>query len=945
MAKSDRLSGGGYHRKKVDMAGGGEYAAAGSSEHLNGDIALSDGMSGPTRKSINLNAGTFRVPMQVHTLANMTPAERKDLEHRFKLELEQIQILQKKIGMHRVNGPSLSDVNNCSNKQQNGRQTETFRQSFSGKKMTSSNQNSSGCKRGYSGRFEAAKPVSVGNALVMKQCDTLLKRLMSHQYAWIFNIPVDVVKLNIPDYFTVIKRPMDLGTIKQKLSSGVYSSPLEFLDDVRLTFTNAMTYNPPTNDAYIMADTMSKFFEQRWKPIGKKVQASETQSQPLLSKPVISEEVEITKSMPVNKKQKVRSADYDEVPKPVKQKMNDADRLKLGREIELLLGELPLHVIDFLKDHSSKGKDCEEDEFEIDIDNLGDDTMFTLRKLLDDYLLEKQKNQAKGEPCEIEMQNVSGLSNSSMPHGKVDELADEDVDIGENEPPVSSYPPVHIEKDLVSSSSSESDSDDDSKSPIPGCESKVPEPIDSAVKTDVKMYDDGDHLDKTQSVSGLDQLEQTFQPKPSSVESVSRQDGDSEQSEKQQVSPGKLYRAAVLKGRFAETILKAREKTLTVDDKRDPEKLRKVREELELQKKKEKARLEAEAKAAKDAQRLAEEKAAVEAKRKLELEREAAREAARQALLQMEKTVEINENSRFLEDLEMLRTAPAEQLLSSANVASPDQAHDSGLGSFNFGRGSNPLEQLGLFMKIDEEEEDADPLPPKELLPINDNGEEDAKLSSPKELQSVNDTEMEDSGFQNFGRGSNPLEQLGLFMKIDEEEEDAEPLPPKELLPINDNGEEDAKLSPPKELQSVNDTEMEDSGFQNFGRGSNPLEQLGLFMKIDEKEEDAEPLPPNELLEEDAKLSPPKQLPKQLQSVNDTEMEFSEVLPPKELQPINDNEEEATEPLPPKELQPVNDNEVEDAGPLPPKELQPINENEQPTINENDIEEGEIDVM
>ena len=77
------------------------------------------------------------------------------------------------------------------------------------------------------------------------------------------------------------------------------------------------------------------------------------------------------------------------------------------------------------------------------------------------------------------------------------------------------------------------------------------------------------------------------------------------------------------------------------------------------------------------------------------------------AFVQIEKTVEINENSRFLKDLEMLRTAPAEQLPSSADETSPDHSQD-GLGSFRFG-GANALEQLGLFMKEDEEEEEGEP--------------------------------------------------------------------------------------------------------------------------------------------------------------------------------------------------------------------------------------------
>lgn len=172
-----------------------------------------------------------------------------------------------------------------------------------------------------------------------------------------------------------------------------------------------------------------------------------------------------------------------------------------------------------------------------------------------------------------------------------------------------------------------------------------------------------------------------------------------------QVSPKTLYRAAFLRSRFADTIIKAQEKTLDKGEKLDPEKLRIEREELERRRREEKARLQAEAKAAEDARRKAEEEAAAEARRKIELERE----AARQALEKMEKTVDINENIRYMEDLEMFRVAPDEHLLSFTEERSPDHSQE-GLGSFKFPASSNPLEQLGLYMKPDdEEEEEAEP--------------------------------------------------------------------------------------------------------------------------------------------------------------------------------------------------------------------------------------------
>ncbi|KAJ0093089.1 hypothetical protein Patl1_26344 [Pistacia atlantica] len=745
MGKRDRFSGGYYRNNAFQTAG--ESEGSGSSGRIDTEITASEDSSAPTRKCINLNSDkqdAFGVPMQILSLSNISPPERKDLLRRLRIELEQIRIVLKKVEFQRTNGmtvSSSSDILSCSNGQ-NGPQVEKFRKSSGmnsgpGKKLNPVSNKGHGGNRGATGKTDSAKiqpPIaSTANILLMKQCETLLKRLMSHQYGWVFNKPVDVVKLNIPDYFTVIKHPMDLGTIKGKIALGAYSNPLEFLADVRLTFSNAMIYNPPGNDVYVMADTLRKFFEARWKAIEKKLPVSELQLLPGKKAPHV--DVGTVKATPTAKKRKIETLHHEIVPEPVKPAMTAVERQNLGKELESLLGEMPMHIIDFLREHSSNGRETGEDEIEIDIDDLSDDTLFTLRKLLDDFLREKQKNQARAEPCEIELLNESGLSNSSMQQCKEDDPADEDIDIGGNEPPVSSYPPVEIEKDMgiksskcVSSDSSsgnnvfpvlsntwlDSDSSCSSDSESSGVKasspinvSKVPETLSSGAQLDEKTST-GNPFDGNQSVSELDQVEHTSQQKPSSIESDCCQDGDSAPSERQ-VSPEKLYRAALLKNRFADTILKAREKTLSQGD---PEKLRKEKEELELQRRKEKARLQAEAKAAEEARRQAEEEAAAEARRKREVERE----AARQALLKMEKTVEINENSRFLEDLEMLRTAPAEHLPSSVDETSPDHSQD-GLGSFKF-CGSNPLEQLGLYMKEDEDEEDAEP--PTMPNPLND---------------------------------------------------------------------------------------------------------------------------------------------------------------------------------------------------------------------------------
>lgn len=60
----------------------------------------------------------------------------------------------------------------------------------------------------------------------------VLKDLMDHEFGWVFNSPVDPVALGIPDYFTIVKHPMDLGTVKKRLEAGFYRLPEVFANQV-----------------------------------------------------------------------------------------------------------------------------------------------------------------------------------------------------------------------------------------------------------------------------------------------------------------------------------------------------------------------------------------------------------------------------------------------------------------------------------------------------------------------------------------------------------------------------------------------------------------------------------------------------------------------------------------------------------------------------------------
>ncbi|KAL9260582.1 Transcription factor GTE8-like protein [Drosera capensis] len=693
-----------YHYRET-MAESEEF---GSSRQMDIGMILSGDLSHPYGKHINLDVDGldhFRIPAQVLSLSKMSKSERKELEMKLRRELEQLRVLQKEVTVLAANSSVLSPVSDIPSSSDGQKRPELDssqaapEQHGQGKKRGPPIHNGSQEKTGNPGRGGPPKQGMFGrgpNVVLMNQCGNLLKQMMSHKYGWVFNAPVDVVKLGIPDYFQIIKHPMDLGTIKGRMSSGEYSSPMDFAADVRLTFSNALTYNAAGTDVHFMAKVLSEFFEQRWKSIEKKIRANaSTQSAPPKADTQTGNQT-MNKIPPSKKKRDVSSSKMlrEDL---IKTTMTDVEKVKLSAKLESLLTELPDTIIDFLKESSSTAGQNNEDEMEIDIDALSDETLFKLTKLLDDYLLEKKKKQIRSEPREIELCRESGFSNSSMKPSKVNDVVYGSAGIGARDPDI-----VEIDKDMaqknmsVSSSSGPGSSSDSSNSSGDETEHATSLPI----------------LKKLKSISG--QSERKSLTKTLSI----KMDGDKEGESAppvMQVSPDKLYRAALLKNRFADTIIKAQEKTL---EKTDPEKLRLEKEELEQRQKEAKARLQAEAKAAEVARRKAQALAAAEAKRK----RESEREAARLALQKMEKTVEINENSKFMEDLALLSSAPPDDLSTLLGSGSPNDGDNSLLGSFKFRGTSNPLEQLGLYMKVDEEEEEEELEAPKSAVvdPIND---------------------------------------------------------------------------------------------------------------------------------------------------------------------------------------------------------------------------------
>jgi len=84
-----------------------------------------------------------------------------------------------------------------------------------------------------------------------------------------FSTPVDAEALGLRDYHGVVKTPMDLGTIQSKLDAKQYATWEDCLADMRLTFFNALMYNPRSSLVYKAASDLNLFLDDRIRRAGK----------------------------------------------------------------------------------------------------------------------------------------------------------------------------------------------------------------------------------------------------------------------------------------------------------------------------------------------------------------------------------------------------------------------------------------------------------------------------------------------------------------------------------------------------------------------------------------------------------------------------------------------------------------------------------------------------
>ncbi|PWZ33321.1 hypothetical protein Zm00014a_000503 [Zea mays] len=249
---------------------------------------------------------------------------------------------------------------------------------------------------------------------VFKTCAVLLSRLMKHKHSWVFNKPVDASALGLHDYHTIITKPMDLGTVKSKLGAGQYKSPREFAGDVRLTFQNAMTYNPKGQDVHFMAEQLLNMFEEKWPEIEAEIaQLSPQPPTPSSAAPKKPKPKEIDNSRPLERSDStVHAAGIEATPKthtgrpqvlkkpkarePNKRDMTFWEKQRLSNNLQDLPPEKLDNVVQIIKKRNLSLSQ-HDDEIEVDIDSFDVETLWELDRFVTNYRKSITKNKRKAE--------------------------------------------------------------------------------------------------------------------------------------------------------------------------------------------------------------------------------------------------------------------------------------------------------------------------------------------------------------------------------------------------------------------------------------------------------------------------------------------------------------------------------------------------------------------
>nr|GAT56482.1 Mg transporter [Mycena chlorophos] len=110
----------------------------------------------------------------------------------------------------------------------------------------------------------------------------IMDELVTDDRSWLFREPVDPVALQIPEYYSIIKNPRDLRSIRTNLDDNAYPSVEAFEADLKLMTDNAILFNGTTTQVGEIVVKFQEFCERVMREYWQeKIQSEQGRGEPM----------------------------------------------------------------------------------------------------------------------------------------------------------------------------------------------------------------------------------------------------------------------------------------------------------------------------------------------------------------------------------------------------------------------------------------------------------------------------------------------------------------------------------------------------------------------------------------------------------------------------------------------------------------------------------------
>ncbi|KAK9937278.1 hypothetical protein M0R45_014079 [Rubus argutus] len=237
---------------------------------------------------------------------------------------------------------------------------------------------------------------------LLNKFSAIFKQITQHKWSWPFMSPVDVETLGLHDYYQVIEKPMDLGTVQSKMDGGGYKNVREIYADVRLVFKNAIKYNDDKDDVHVMAQTLLDKLEEKWLQLLPKVleeekRRADEEAQAQVDMKLAEEAAYAGMARDLGSELFEIDVYLKDLRKLVVQKcrkMSFDDKRRLGTALTQLSPEDLSKALDIVAQDNPEFQATAQ-EVDLDIDTLSDYTLWRLKVFVKDAL--KVKAQATAQ--------------------------------------------------------------------------------------------------------------------------------------------------------------------------------------------------------------------------------------------------------------------------------------------------------------------------------------------------------------------------------------------------------------------------------------------------------------------------------------------------------------------------------------------------------------------